>query len=69
MDKLTGVFGLSGMFGYVSFSDGKILTCGKDKLGSLFKKYNRERIFAGINGEKGQGSVSFLNVVNKKTNI
>ena len=68
-DKLADLLEFSKIFGYVSLVDGKIFTCGKDKLGSLFKKYNRERIFAGVNGEKGLGAVSFLNVVNNKTNI
>lgn len=68
-DKLEELLGFSKVFGYVAFSEGKIFTCGRDKLGSLFMKYNRERIFAGAKGEKGLGSVSFLNVLNKKTNI
>ena len=68
-DNLLNLLNLSKMFGYVSFVDGKILTCGKDKLTALFKKYNREEIFAGVKGEKGIGSVSFLNVVNQKTKI
>lgn len=68
-DKLADLLGFSKIFGYVALVDGKIFTCGKDKLGSLFKKYNRERIFAGVNGKKGLGAVSFLNVVNNKTNI
>ena len=53
----------------MAFADGKILSCGKDKLSTLFKKYNRERIFAGAKGEKGAGVLSFLNIVNKKANI
>jgi len=68
-DKLLNLLNLSKMFGYVSFAEGKILTCGKDKLAALFKKYNREKIFAGAKGEKGSGAVSFLNVVNNKNNI
>jgi len=66
---LLNLLNLSKMFGYVSFAEGKILTCGKDKLAALFKKYNREKIFAGAKGEKGSGAVSFLNVVNNKNNI
>lgn len=68
-DNLLNLLNLSRMFGYVSFAEGKILTCGKDKLAELFKKYNREKIFAGVKGEKGVGTVSFLNIVNQKTKI
>lgn len=68
-DKLLDLLNFSKVFGYVAFVDGKILTCGKDKLSTLFKKYNRERVFAGAKGEKGAGTLSFLNVVNKKANI
>ena len=69
VDKLLNLFGFSKIFGCVAFEDGKIVTCGKDRLVSLFKAYNRDKIFAGANGEKGLGALSFLNVVNKKTNI
>lgn len=68
-DNLLNLLNFSKVFGYIAFADGKILTCGKDKLSTLFKKYNRERIFAGAKGEKGTGALSFLNVVNKKANI
>jgi len=68
-DNLLDLLNFSKVFGYVAFADGKILTCGKDKLAALFKKYNCEKIFAGVKGEKGTGTVSFLNVVNNKTNI
>ena len=68
-DNLLNLFGFSKMLGYVAFADDKILTCGKDKLTTLFRKYNREKIFAGAEGKKGLGTVSFLNVMNKKTNI
>lgn len=68
-DKLLDLFNFSKILGYVAFENGKILTCGKDKLAALFKEYNRERIFAGAKGDKGAGILSFLNVVNKKTNI
>ena len=68
-DNLLNLLSFSKIFGYVSFDGGKILTCGKEKLTALFKKYNREKIFAGAEGEKGLGVLSFLNVVNTKTNI
>ncbi|MBO7127357.1 cyclic nucleotide-binding domain-containing protein [bacterium] len=68
-DNLLNLLNLSKMLGYVSFVEGKMLTCGKEKLAALFKKYNREHIFAGVKGEKGVGAVSFLNVVNQKTKI
>ena len=68
-DNLMNLLNFSKIFGYVAFVDGKILTCGKDKLSTLFKKYNREKVFAGAKGEKGTGVLSFLNVVNKKANI
>ena len=68
-DNLMNLLNFSKIFGYVAFADGKILTCGKNKLVSLFKAYNRDKIFAGAKGEKGLGAISFLNVVNKKTNI
>lgn len=68
-DNLVNLLNLSNVLGYVSFVDGKILACGKEKLAELFKKYNREKIFAGVKGEKGVGLVSFLNVVNNKTKI
>ena len=68
-DKLSNLLNFSKMLGYVSFVDGKILTCGKNKLAELFKKYNREKIFAGVKDEKGIGSLSFLNVVSQKTKI
>ncbi len=68
-DKLTDLLNFSKIFGYVTLEEGKILTCGKEKLVSLFKDYNRNRIFAGAKGEKGLGVLSFLNVVNAKTNI
>lgn len=68
-DNLLNLLNFSKIFGYVAFADGKILSCGKDKLSTLFKKYNRERIFAGAKGEKGAGVLSFLNIVNKKANI
>lgn len=68
-DNMLNLLNLSKMFGYVSFVDGKILTCGKNKLVSLFKAYNCDKIFAGAKGEKGLGAISFLNVVSKKTNI
>ncbi|MBP5201755.1 cyclic nucleotide-binding domain-containing protein [bacterium] len=68
-DKLLNLLEFSGRLGYVAFSEEKIFTCGKDKLVSLFKKYNREKIFSGAKGAKGLGTVSFLNIVNKKTNI
>lgn len=68
-NNLLNLLDLSRMFGYVSFVEDRIMTCGKDKLAELFKKYNREAIFAGVKGEKGVGAVSFLNVVNQKTKI
>ena len=68
-DKLLDLLNFSKIFGYAAFADGKIITCGKDKLVSLFKKYNREKIFAGVKGENGLGTLSFLSVVNKKNNI
>lgn len=69
-DKLPDLLGFSKIFGYVAPGDnGKILTCGRDKLAALFRRYNREKIFAGVAGEKGLGALSFLNVVNKKTDI
>jgi len=69
MDNLVNLLNFSKIFGYVTLEDGKILTCGKEKLVSLFKDYNRNKIFAGAKGEKGLGVLSFLNVVNAKTNI
>ncbi len=68
-EKLADLLRFSGIFGYVSFDGGKIMTCGKEKLLSLFKEYNRERIFAGVKGENGLGMFSFLSVVNAKDNI
>ncbi|MBO4700005.1 cyclic nucleotide-binding domain-containing protein [bacterium] len=68
-DKLLDLLTFSKTLGYIAFVDGKILTCGKEKLLTLFKTYNREKIFAGAKGEKGLGTLSFLNIVNEKTNI
>ena len=68
-DKLRNLLNFSKIFGYVALEDDKIFTCGKDKLVALFKEYNREKIFAGAKGDKGAGTLSFLNVVNRKTNI
>lgn len=68
-DKLLNLLTLSKILGYISFEDGKILTCGKEKLLALFKKYNKEMIFAGANGKKGSGQFAFLSVVNEKDNI
>ena len=69
VDNLANLLNFSKIFGYVTLEDGKIFTCGKEKLVSLFKDYNRNKIFAGAKGEKGLGVLSFLNVVNAKTNI
>ena len=68
-DNLLNLLTFSKTLGYIAFEDGKILTCGKEKLLTLFKTYNRERIFAGASGEKGSGTFSFLNIVDKKTDI
>jgi len=68
-EALLDLLNFSKILGYVAFDDGKILACGKDKLAALFKKYNREKIFAGAAGGKGLGAVSFLNVVNNRNNI
>ena len=68
-DKLLDLLSLSKIFGYVAFEDGKLLTCGKEKLLALFRTYNREMIFAGADGGKGLGMFSFLSVINGKDNI
>lgn len=68
-DNLMNLLNFSKILGYIAFEDGKILTCGKEKLLTLFKTYNREEIFAGAKGKKGLGTFSFLNIVDDKTNI
>lgn len=68
-EKLLDLFAFSRSFGYVAYEDGKVLSCGKTRLMKLFKDYSREKVFAGVKGQKGLGRISFLNVVNEKTKI
>lgn len=68
-DKLLNLFDLSKEFGYAAFSDGQIFSCGRDKLVSLLKDYDRKEVFAGIGGETGLGTFSCFNILDDKTNI
>jgi len=68
-DKLLNLFDFSKELGYTAFSDGQIISCGKNKLKSLLKDYNRKEVFGGISGTKGLGTFSCFEILNDRTNI
>lgn len=68
-DKLSDLFDFSKDLGFVALEDGQIFSCGRNKLLSLLKDYNRREVFAGISGEKGLGTFSCFDILNEKTKI
>ena len=68
-DKLLNLFDFSKELGYVAFENGQIFSCGRNKLKSLLKDYNRKEVFAGISGTKGLGTFSCFDILNDRTII
>ena len=68
-EKLLNLFNFSKELGYAAFEDGQIFSCGRNKLESLLKEYNRKEVFAGISGTKGLGTFSCFDILDDRTNI